>query len=417
LVGSALVAAEREGEQKKRHANHEAARDEVPESTPPYVPDTLPREMQASVDQSRQSSTATDAGTIWEKTDSKLVWFIVLGLVFCTLTIMLAITRSPVKRNPRPQEPSQQNQEPSRIAKNSGVEERTQQESAQAVGEAASRREPHRAGNVEGAAERGAGPNIAPNLVIGPAVSVGRTPSSTKPTTIQTPEVVIPPVVSISVNEGKTTTTHLLDASTAMPKLAKPQRPLRASEVISGHAISQPLPPYPEQALRSGVQGSVILHGVIAADGSVKNLRVLDGHAVLGHAAIDAVKKWRYEITYIDRVPAERDFIEEINFSLRGSPHVTLPLDFPKGMIGGRPISQPSPTYPEQALHWGIQGKVILHGIIGADGVVRNLRVLEGNPLLAQSAADEVKTWRYEPSRRDGVRIERPFMVIVNFRK
>jgi transcriptional regulator with GAF, ATPase, and Fis domain len=64
LVGSALVAAEREGEQKKQHANHEAARDEVPESTPPYVPDTLPREMQASVDQSRQSSNATDAGTI-----------------------------------------------------------------------------------------------------------------------------------------------------------------------------------------------------------------------------------------------------------------------------------------------------------------------------------------------------------------
>jgi TonB family protein len=73
------------------------------------------------------------------------------------------------------------------------------------------------------------------------------------------------------------------------------------------------------------------------------------------------------------------------------------------------------PLYPEAAKRAGIQGRVILEGVIGKDGVIRHLKVLEGHPMLTSAALDAVKDWRYKPYQENGEKIAVKTTVTVNF--
>ena len=52
---------------------------------------------------------------------------------------------------------------------------------------------------------------------------------------------------------------------------------------------------YPELARRMNITGVVKVRVTIAANGSVKDAQLVGGHPVLASAAMDAVKKWRFE--------------------------------------------------------------------------------------------------------------------------
>jgi TonB family protein len=54
-------------------------------------------------------------------------------------------------------------------------------------------------------------------------------------------------------------------------------------------------PSYPEIARRMGLTGIVKLQLVVAPNGNVKETKVIGGHPILVTAAVDAVKKWRFE--------------------------------------------------------------------------------------------------------------------------
>jgi len=51
---------------------------------------------------------------------------------------------------------------------------------------------------------------------------------------------------------------------------------------------------YPEYAVRSRVEGMVILDVLVSAVGEPDELRVLESHVLLESAAVEAVKKWRW---------------------------------------------------------------------------------------------------------------------------
>ncbi|MBZ5662644.1 MAG: energy transducer TonB [Acidobacteriia bacterium] len=54
-------------------------------------------------------------------------------------------------------------------------------------------------------------------------------------------------------------------------------------------------PVYPAIASKMHIEGTVKLDVTIDPDGSVEDVKVVSGHSLLTPAAIDAVKKWRYE--------------------------------------------------------------------------------------------------------------------------
>lgn len=54
-------------------------------------------------------------------------------------------------------------------------------------------------------------------------------------------------------------------------------------------------PEYPELAKKNNISGTARVQAVIAADGTVKEVKILGGSPVLVQAVVDAVKKWKYE--------------------------------------------------------------------------------------------------------------------------
>jgi periplasmic protein TonB len=60
-------------------------------------------------------------------------------------------------------------------------------------------------------------------------------------------------------------------------------------------------------------------------------------------------------------------------------------------------MSRVEPHYPEEAKEARIQGRVVLQAEISKDGIVQNLQLVSGDPVLAQAAIDAVKKWKYKP--------------------
>src|SRR4029077_4677223 len=60
------------------------------------------------------------------------------------------------------------------------------------------------------------------------------------------------------------------------------------------------------------------------------------------------------------------------------------------------------PIYPDDARRARVEGSVILQIIIGTDGAVKSLKVLQGPPSLVPAAAAAVRQWRYKPYLLNG---------------
>ena len=60
--------------------------------------------------------------------------------------------------------------------------------------------------------------------------------------------------------------------------------------------IKSKIPPvYPELAKRMSISGIVKVQITVDKSGVVKNSKLVGGHPILANAAMDAVRKWRYE--------------------------------------------------------------------------------------------------------------------------
>jgi len=88
--------------------------------------------------------------------------------------------------------------------------------------------------------------------------------------------------------------------------------------------------------------------------------------------------------------------------------------------VGGA-IKQPTklknvpPVYPPIAQSARVQGVVIIEATIGADGKVKDAKVLRSIPLLDQAALDAVKQWVFTPTLLNNVPVPVIMTVTVNF--
>ena len=82
-------------------------------------------------------------------------------------------------------------------------------------------------------------------------------------------------------------------------------------------------------------------------------------------------------------------------------------------------LSQVKPQYPAAARAQGIQGFVQLLGVVDANGQVVSLQPDpshgSGNFDLVQAAMEAARQWRYRPATLNGVPIEFPTTITVNF--
>ncbi|PYT16099.1 MAG: energy transducer TonB [Acidobacteria bacterium] len=76
-------------------------------------------------------------------------------------------------------------------------------------------------------------------------------------------------------------------------------------DVQAAKLIRRVIPPYPPLARQARVSGTVRLIGVIAKDGTIRQLQVVSGHPLLVGAAVDAVRQWVYRPTLLNGEPVE----------------------------------------------------------------------------------------------------------------
>lgn len=91
---------------------------------------------------------------------------------------------------------------------------------------------------------------------------------------------------------------------------------------------------------------------------------------------------------------------------------VSLPEDVARGLV----IHQVSPIYPVEALKAGVEGVVVLQALVGKDGSIQELKLVDGYMIFGRAAFDAVKQWRFEPYRLNGEFVNMQTLITLNFK-
>ena len=80
-------------------------------------------------------------------------------------------------------------------------------------------------------------------------------------------------------------------------------------------------------------------------------------------------------------------------------------------------LQNPKPSYPAMSKRMGEQGKVVVHVLIGADGLPQKAEIKQssGFERLDKAALNTVMSWKYVPGKRGGVSEAMWFNVPINF--
>lgn len=104
-------------------------------------------------------------------------------------------------------------------------------------------------------------------------------------------------------------------APTVAPPVAAP--PFAAGPDRAPVPVSRPAPRYPIEAMRRNIGGVVQVRATIAPDGSVERLDLArgSGNRYLDRAAMEAVRRWRFEPAIRNGQPVSADVMVPVEFS------------------------------------------------------------------------------------------------------
>ncbi len=87
-------------------------------------------------------------------------------------------------------------------------------------------------------------------------------------------------------------------------------------EVKPPRELYKPPPKYPLLAVQARIEGDVQIDALIDKGGNVVQARAISGPGVLIPAALEAVKHWKYQPTYLNGVPWPVELTVHVTFSL-----------------------------------------------------------------------------------------------------
>ncbi len=191
---------------------------------------------------------------------------------------------------------------------------------------------------------------------------------------------------------------HVLDEATVRALAGERGFPQREGDIARGGATPRKASP-PAQDGPDGVDNSV------NSANSKRGARTVSGTGVAPAPADNAghTGEWRGNFARIWNGGWWQDF-------WRGGVRVD-PEEQQK-----RLSHSVAPAYPDVAREAGIEGDVTLRLIIGEDGAVNEIKVLNGEPVLARAATEAVAQWRYAPALLDGWPVSVVTTVTVAFR-
>jgi len=161
---------------------------------------------------------------------------------------------------------------------------------------------------------------------------------STSPVITATDRAVLPPleVEVVAGNEHRAvrpadssvkldmqSSSPAISQQTAAPVSAEDNRPVPSHAAArfplspgSARVVSRVDPSYPLLAKQMKVQGAVILEALIGKTGSIQDIQVLSGPAILSEAAREAVKQWHFKPYYQGGRAVETEARITVNFTI-----------------------------------------------------------------------------------------------------
>ena len=125
-----------------------------------------------------------------------------------------------------------------------------------------------------------------------------------------------PAVSSIATSTSNPALTGLVN-TTAVNATKAAEQTLRISQGVSqGLIVKKVQPVYPPQALQMRLEGKVELQAKISKSGSITGVKQSSGDAILGRAAIEAVRQWKYKPYFLNGEPVDVETQITVNFKL-----------------------------------------------------------------------------------------------------
>jgi TonB family protein len=166
----------------------------------------------------------------------------------------------------------------------------------------------------EGRAQPGRSPapgGVAANVVVKYGPPAAQSNLHSDPTASVEPLSIPAQATSSSALSG------VLSAKASLPGLSVP-----VSQGVSGGQLVHRVPPvYPAQARLLRLEGTVVLAAAIMEDGTVHDVKVVQGPPVLAQAAVDAVQQWRFKPFQLDGKPVKNETRITVDFKLPSGNH------------------------------------------------------------------------------------------------
>jgi outer membrane biosynthesis protein TonB len=176
---------------------------------------------------------------------------------------------------------------------------------------------------------------------------------------------------------------------------------------------------YPDQAIRSGISGDVLLQILTDEQGRVFKATPVEGDPLLVAASIEALKDFQFRPYLLNSVPISTESQIAFRFTIKGggdkpkgsteySFNVPYRPEFRTGavtsqgilVLSPRKISGPDPILPTALA--GRSGSVYLTVTIGIDGKVEDVKVVGGDEAFVEPVVAAVKQQIFEPQLIDG---------------
>ena len=190
-----------------------------------------------------------------------------------------------------------------------------------------------------------------------------------------------------------------VDAGKDQPPPTKAEKDAIAVLTKVSGASKTPLPRYPAEARRAGIEGRVEVKFLLNVDGTVAKAEVLDSEppGVFDQAAIDAVMQWRLPDEIDAANPVPKWMRTPIEFSLRAPTREDQVKHAGKSAGAPRPLAVTAPRYPESDAGKN-GGHVMLRVTVQPDGSPTDLKVVESVPagVFDANAIAAVRTWQFE---------------------
>jgi TonB family protein len=163
----------------------------------------------------------------------------------------------------------------------------------------------------------------------------------------------------------------------------------------------KPTPPVPKESIKADNErnhGTKTVEATAAADNVPNELRVVHGTTARPARAGDTAAP------DAPRIASNGRTLDAVAGSIvtASTPAPEIQLTQSQGVSGGKLLKRVMPRYPDVARRAGITGDVVLTATIGTDGMLHNLKVISGSPMLREEAVAAARQWRYTPAMLNG---------------